>query len=106
MTSNAGFQIVSGNEDQYFNMTDTGLLIMSQAIDRETTNAASLTISAKAFRGNGPPSSQNLTLNFEILDENDNAPTVSFEGTPIRKFYYNVTYDNVPVSGFLFYFNC
>ena len=82
-------------------MTPKGFISVTngQTIDREQTNFTSLTISAAGFHGNGLASVENLTLNFEILDENDNQPSITFTPDsiqmPHQQFYRDTFYDNV-----------
>ena len=82
-------------------MTPQGFISVSngQTIDREQTNFTSLKISAVGLRGNGLASAESLTLNFDILDENDNQPSIGFTSDsvqmPHQQFYRDTFYDNV-----------
>ena len=86
------FYIVAGNVNNYFQISSDGKVTINSPPDRETSDFEYLIIRADSH--DGVSSTRDLTLNFHILDENDNYPMVhSLKQPPV--FYTNVTYQNI-----------
>ena len=70
----------SGNQNLFFIQTQTGLLLVQGALDRESISSLQILVIAT---DNGVPSrSANITLNITILDENDNPAMINSSVPP------------------------
>ena len=96
-TNDEHFYIVDGNANDYFQITSDGNITIKNAPDRETSDFEQIIIQAKSLFGNGKESATNLTLNFDILDINDNTPSITSITHP-PTFYTNVTYTNATLD--------
>ena len=94
--TNAHFYIVDGNVGGKFNLSSSGMLSMSESLDRESEPTYQLVIGAKGLRGNGINAVANLTLSIQTCDLNDNQP--QFHNVPSNiTLYANTVYYNATI---------
>ena len=73
---NITYSIISGNVNSAFGI-NAGKLVLQNMLDRETQSSYTLVIAASDSPINSSPKSSTLTINFVVLDVNDNRPTFS-----------------------------
>ncbi|XP_075948816.1 protocadherin-7b isoform X3 [Anarhichas minor] len=80
---NAEMSLFIEEEEEVFSIeNDTGTIFSTLSFDRE--QKTTYTFRVKAVDGGDPPRSATATVSLLIMDENDNAPTVTF---PINSSY-------------------
>ncbi|XP_077400229.1 protocadherin-7b isoform X3 [Vanacampus margaritifer] len=80
---NAEMSLFIEEEEEIFSIeNDTGTIFSTLSFDREQKNT--YTFRVKAVDGGDPPRSATATVSLFVMDDNDNAPTVTF---PINSSY-------------------
>ena len=85
------YQIISGNEEMFFDIdSSTGLITIQEAVDRETHPEFNITVVAFSFM---EPSlaSVNTSVQIRVLDVNDNPPKFSQDSYSLVLLIVNVS---------------
>ncbi|XP_041635082.1 protocadherin-7b isoform X3 [Cheilinus undulatus] len=85
---NAEMSLFIEEEEDFSIENDTGTIFSTLSFDRETRTT--YTFCVKAVDGGDPPKSATATVSLFVMDENDNAPTVTFP--------FNSSYTLLPPS--------